>query len=370
MVSAYNSGSSEMTIIKIRFGNDVRKTTLHHSNDVTLNDLILMVQRIFRLSSTHNVSLKYKDQDGDLITLGDDSDLLLGLQSGPNLSLQVRVENEALLQVTEILDQVNQLQSDVQKLANSIASMKTAAAIKEPSAPSLSQKAAPVVPNGVGSPPSPIPQEEFLPPATIQPSLQEQALNNFHSLTNANALGGREEDIPLDVSHNSYEPPLPAHDGHGHGHDHGHGHSHQHGSEQGHGHSHDNAYSFGDAGHGHSHSHEQQPPAPPIPSFPTSNMPPPMSQVLFELVYSPRRIKFKEEKDEEGGVSFCIFRLSLRSSNSRLLRLRRSPRPSPSNSSSTPTRPRPFSSSRSGNSSTPKPKPDLQRFRTAVNCRK
>ncbi|PAV88214.1 hypothetical protein WR25_05232 isoform A [Diploscapter pachys] len=278
MVSAYNSGSSEMTIIKIRFGNDVRKTTLHHSNDVTLNDLILMVQRIFRLSSTHNVSLKYKDQDGDLITLGDDSDLLLGLQSGPNLSLQVRVENEALLQVTEILDQVNQLQSDVQKLANSIASMKTAAAIKEPSAPSLSQKAAPVVPNGVGSPPSPIPQEEFLPPATIQPSLQEQALNNFHSLTNANALGGREEDIPLDVSHNSYEPPLPAHDGHGHGHDHGHGHSHQHGSEQGHGHSHDNAYSFGDAGHGHSHSHEQQPPAPPIPSFPTSNMPPPMSQ--------------------------------------------------------------------------------------------
>ena len=48
--------------LQIRFGNDVRKTTLHHSNDVTLNDLILMVQRIFRLSSTHNVSLKYKDQ--------------------------------------------------------------------------------------------------------------------------------------------------------------------------------------------------------------------------------------------------------------------------------------------------------------------
>ena len=48
--------------------------------------------------------------DGDLITLGDDSDLLLGLQSGPNLSLQVHVENEALLQITEILEQVNQLQ--------------------------------------------------------------------------------------------------------------------------------------------------------------------------------------------------------------------------------------------------------------------
>ena len=56
------------------------------------------------------LSDNYIIPDGDLITLGDDSDLLLGLQSGPNLSLQVHVENEALLQVTEILEQVNQLQ--------------------------------------------------------------------------------------------------------------------------------------------------------------------------------------------------------------------------------------------------------------------
>lgn len=50
-----------MTILKARFGNDVRKTPLHHGHDLTLNDLTLMLQRIFKIGSAEAIVLKYKD---------------------------------------------------------------------------------------------------------------------------------------------------------------------------------------------------------------------------------------------------------------------------------------------------------------------
>ncbi|VDO24115.1 unnamed protein product [Haemonchus placei] len=45
------NGQVVMTILKARFGSDVRKTPLHHGNDLTLNDLTLMLQRIFKIGS-------------------------------------------------------------------------------------------------------------------------------------------------------------------------------------------------------------------------------------------------------------------------------------------------------------------------------
>ncbi|VDP19146.1 unnamed protein product [Heligmosomoides polygyrus] len=44
-----------MTILKARFGNDVRKTPLHHGHDLTLNDLTLMLQRIFKIGSAEAI---------------------------------------------------------------------------------------------------------------------------------------------------------------------------------------------------------------------------------------------------------------------------------------------------------------------------
>ncbi|EYC12091.1 hypothetical protein Y032_0048g1607 [Ancylostoma ceylanicum] len=64
---ATNNGQVAMTILKARFGSDVRKTMLHHANDLTLNDLTLMLQRIFKIGSAEAIVLKYKDS-GELQT--------------------------------------------------------------------------------------------------------------------------------------------------------------------------------------------------------------------------------------------------------------------------------------------------------------
>uniref|UniRef100_A0A0K0CVC1 PB1 domain-containing protein n=1 Tax=Angiostrongylus cantonensis TaxID=6313 RepID=A0A0K0CVC1_ANGCA len=55
------NGQVSMTILKARFGNDVRKTPIHHAHDLTLNDLTLMLQRIFKISSAEAIVLKYRD---------------------------------------------------------------------------------------------------------------------------------------------------------------------------------------------------------------------------------------------------------------------------------------------------------------------
>lgn len=52
-------------IIKARLGDDIRKVPIHNE-DITYDELILMLQRVFRdkLSSTDDVTLKYAD-DGE-----------------------------------------------------------------------------------------------------------------------------------------------------------------------------------------------------------------------------------------------------------------------------------------------------------------
>ncbi|VDN85271.1 unnamed protein product [Brugia pahangi] len=84
-----SNGKVVTTTLKARYGSDVRKMTIHHSDDMSYNDLVLMMQRIFKLQSSTNISLKYKDEDGDYITLADDTDLLLALQTETKLSIIV-----------------------------------------------------------------------------------------------------------------------------------------------------------------------------------------------------------------------------------------------------------------------------------------
>jgi len=39
-----NSNSFETTVLKAKYGSDIRKKHIHHENDFNLNDLILMMQ--------------------------------------------------------------------------------------------------------------------------------------------------------------------------------------------------------------------------------------------------------------------------------------------------------------------------------------
>ena len=50
-------------IIKVRLGDDVRRIPIHNE-DITFDELVLMMQRVYRgrLSSTDEVLIKYQDE--------------------------------------------------------------------------------------------------------------------------------------------------------------------------------------------------------------------------------------------------------------------------------------------------------------------
>lgn len=68
-------------IIKATLGQDIRRIPIHN-DDLTYDELVLMMQRVFRgsLDPSEELLLKYKDEDGDLVTITDDSDLSFAVQ--------------------------------------------------------------------------------------------------------------------------------------------------------------------------------------------------------------------------------------------------------------------------------------------------
>ncbi|KAL6729113.1 hypothetical protein Aduo_000198 [Ancylostoma duodenale] len=222
---ATNNGQVAMTILKARFGSDVRRTMLHHANDLTLNDLTLMLQRIFKIGSAEAIVLKYKDSEGDLVTLADDSDLLLALQSEQNLKIDVSIDSKAIAELTDIQQQIGQIQDDIQRL------MKSVAGLHIPSTHAASQSIAsqhfepnealpavsnqgdvpPLPVNGFDatplSPSSPVPSEKPELPATIQPSLQEQVLPD--GLARHEVSAPCVEEIPLEAGAPAAFAPPP-----------------------------------------------------------------------------------------------------------------------------------------------------------------
>ncbi|CAI4222425.1 unnamed protein product [Auanema sp. JU1783] len=172
-----------MTVLKVKFGNDIRKTSVH--GELTFNDLVLMILRIFNIKNESELSLKYKDSEGDLITLTDDSDLILALNE-PSLTVEVSFGTSDQI-IQDLNRHIASLQEGIQSLARSIASVELPA---RSSSHAPSQQAAPA-----HIPPSPVPSEKPEIPATIQPSLQEQA-DGHHTRELSAPL---EEDIPLEA---------------------------------------------------------------------------------------------------------------------------------------------------------------------------
>ncbi|KAG7254795.1 hypothetical protein CRUP_031342, partial [Coryphaenoides rupestris] len=75
-------------IIKAQLGDDIRRIPIHNE-DITYDELVLMMQRVFRgkLQSSDEVTIKYKDEDDDLITIFDSSDLSFAIQCSRILKL-------------------------------------------------------------------------------------------------------------------------------------------------------------------------------------------------------------------------------------------------------------------------------------------
>ncbi|XP_078513896.1 protein TFG [Lissotriton helveticus] len=82
-------------IIKAQIGEDIRRIPIHNE-DITYDELVLMMQRVFRgkLLSNDEVTIKYKDEDGDLITIFDSSDLSFAIQCSRILKLTLFVNGQ------------------------------------------------------------------------------------------------------------------------------------------------------------------------------------------------------------------------------------------------------------------------------------
>ncbi|XP_041924690.1 protein TFG isoform X1 [Alosa sapidissima] len=82
-------------IIKAQLGDDIRRIPIHNE-DITYDELLLMMQRVFRgqLQSNDEVTIKYKDEDDDLITIFDSSDLSFAIQCSRILKLTLFVNGQ------------------------------------------------------------------------------------------------------------------------------------------------------------------------------------------------------------------------------------------------------------------------------------
>uniref|UniRef100_A0A0B7A3T8 PB1 domain-containing protein n=1 Tax=Arion vulgaris TaxID=1028688 RepID=A0A0B7A3T8_9EUPU len=92
-----NSGSPHLDlsgklIIKVALGEDIRRIPIHNE-DITYDELVLMMQRVYRgkLSTNDEITIKYKDEDGDLITIFDSSDLTFAIQCSRILKITLFV---------------------------------------------------------------------------------------------------------------------------------------------------------------------------------------------------------------------------------------------------------------------------------------
>ncbi|XP_070569181.1 protein TFG-like isoform X2 [Ptychodera flava] len=107
---------SNKLIIKVQLGDDIRRIPIHNE-DITYDELLLMMQRVFRgrLNSTDEVGIKYKDEDGDLITICDNSDLSFAIQCSRILKLTLFVNGQPRPLES---DQVKHLRTEITDLRN------------------------------------------------------------------------------------------------------------------------------------------------------------------------------------------------------------------------------------------------------------
>ncbi|XP_075216746.1 uncharacterized protein LOC142322031 isoform X2 [Lycorma delicatula] len=108
-------------IIKVQLGDDVRRIPIHN-DAITYDELVLMMQRVFRgkLSSTDEITIKYKDEDGDLITIFDSSDLAFAVQYSRILKLTLIVNNSD--NATKYFQplQIDQIRRELRKIRDQV----------------------------------------------------------------------------------------------------------------------------------------------------------------------------------------------------------------------------------------------------------
>ncbi|XP_041463635.1 protein TFG-like isoform X1 [Lytechinus variegatus] len=109
---------SNKLIIKAQLGDDIRRIPIHNE-DITYDELVLMMQRVYRgkLNPSDEVVIKYKDEDGDLITIFDSTDLSFAIQCSRILKITLFVNGQPRPIES---DQVKNLRRELQSIRNQV----------------------------------------------------------------------------------------------------------------------------------------------------------------------------------------------------------------------------------------------------------
>jgi len=105
-------------IIKMQLGDDIRRIPIHNE-DITYDELVLMMERVFRgrLNNSDEVTIKYKDEDGDLVTISDSSELSFAIQCSRILRLTLFV-NGSLKPMEN--DEVKYIRQELQSVRDQV----------------------------------------------------------------------------------------------------------------------------------------------------------------------------------------------------------------------------------------------------------
>lgn len=87
------AGNGPITI-KARYGEEVRRLSPIHNEDLTFAELQIMMQRVFKLRASDELQIRYTDADGDLVTIADDNDLTTALRDYRTLRISLTVNGK------------------------------------------------------------------------------------------------------------------------------------------------------------------------------------------------------------------------------------------------------------------------------------
>lgn len=212
-------------IIKAQLGDDIRRIPIHNE-DITYDELVLMMQRVYRgkLNSSDEVTIKYKDEDGDLITIFDSADLTYAIQCSRILRLTLFVNGQPLPLES---DDVKHIRKELQSIRNRVnhlldhLELSPSASVDEcvsDAASSVDGKATAV--QRAVLPRSPISGKEFdplsghMPPPTVDENAQNKVLSSFGLMADDGLQGmrtGTPDSIGSTGSSNQPRPLPPQH---------------------------------------------------------------------------------------------------------------------------------------------------------------
>ncbi|XP_028292729.1 protein TFG isoform X2 [Gouania willdenowi] len=206
-------------IIKAQLGDDIRRIPIHNE-DITYDELVLMMQRVFRgkLQSNDEVTIKYKDEDDDLITIFDSSDLSFAIQCSRILKLTLFVNGQPRplesSQVKYLRRELIELRNKVNNLLDSLEPPTeaglTAAAAESDAMDGREGKVFAADPAAKQAPPVSAASMSAFDPLKNQDEVNKNVISAFN-LSEDQAAGGLEErsGTPDSINSSSSAPPQP-----------------------------------------------------------------------------------------------------------------------------------------------------------------